>query len=110
MTTAVYNVLIDTYLRANQFPRAVKLFDEMHSSGVKKDAHTFNLIMEGYLRRYDYEAARRVFFKMTDHGMSQRPCAAALVFFHVIGSFRLMHLHGFFRQYGGRLYCGMAKA
>jgi pentatricopeptide repeat protein len=85
MTTAVYNVLIDTYLRANQFPRAVKLFEEMGSAGVKKDAHTFNLMIEGYLRRYDHEAARRVFLKMTDHGMSQRPCAAARAFIHMIG-------------------------
>lgn len=69
MSTAAYNALLDAYLRADQFPRALKVFEQMREIGVKADVHTYNLIMEGYLWRKDVEGADAVFRLMNKDGM-----------------------------------------
>jgi pentatricopeptide repeat protein len=66
----LYNMLINLYIKFNDFSMARLLFDQMSESAFKPNVVTFNTFINGYINQKNLKEARKYFDEMVKCGVS----------------------------------------
>ncbi|CAI0540013.1 unnamed protein product [Linum tenue] len=93
---AIYNTLINGFVKCGRHDKAVEVYDRMLKDRVKPDVFTFNILISSYCKNKKFEMALELFKEMREKG-----CSPNVVSFNTL-------IKGFFRQ--GKIEDGVKMA